>query len=193
MPKFKLYILGLITLIVFPGLALVALYFFAGKHPIEVLQPGRIFHINTVYGFLWGAFFAVFSGTIFNKPQFEQELNKQKKMLLSLRLTIFDKVFLSFCAGFGEEVLFRSGLQHWAGIWMTSIFFIAIHGYLNPKRWRLAIYGLFLIPFIVSLGYALGPLGLWFCISAHMAYDLAIFISLKEEEEQVFFRKVKVN
>lgn len=173
-------------------MALLVLYFFAGELPLEVLQPGRIVHINSVYGLLWGAFYALLIGICFDKPQFEQELAKQKKMLLSLRLNFFDKVFLSFCAGFGEEVLFRSGVQHWAGIWITSILFIAIHGYLNPKKWRLAIYGLFLIPFIVSLGYALGSLGLWFCIAAHFAYDLVIFLSLKEEEEQVFFRKVKV-
>ncbi|MGV3630800.1 MAG: type II CAAX prenyl endopeptidase Rce1 family protein [Bacteroidota bacterium] len=192
MSKFKLYLLGLITLVAFPALALVALYFFAGQSLPEVLQLHRIMHIHTFYGFLWGIAFAVISGRIFNSPFFENELNKQKKVLLSLRLNFTDKVFLSFCAGFGEEVLFRSGVQHWLGIWITSVFFIAIHGYLNPKKWKLAIYGLFLIPFIISLGYALEPLGLWFCIAAHMAYDLVIFLSLKENEEQVFFRKVRL-
>ncbi len=191
MSKLRIYILGLLTLIVFPAVALTALYFFAEKTPLEVLEFPHFFHINSLWGFLWGVSFAFISGSLFNRPQFEQELNKQKKLLLSLRLTVPDKIFLSFCAGFGEEVLFRAGLQHWAGIWITSVFFIAIHGYLNPKKWRLAIYGLFLIPFIVSLGYALEPLGLWFCIMAHMAYDLVIFLSLKEEEEQVFFQKVK--
>jgi membrane protease YdiL (CAAX protease family) len=179
-------------LLAFPALALTVLYFFAGKTPLHVLQLGRALHINTFYGFLWGIVFALISGKIFSHPFFEDDMNQQKKILLNLRLTFIDKAFLSFCAGFGEEVLFRSGVQHWFGIWVTSVFFIAIHGYLNPKKWKLSIYGLFLIPFIVSLGYALGPLGLWFCIAAHMSYDLVIFLSLKEEEEQVFFRKVKV-
>lgn len=118
-------------------------------------------------------------------------MKQQRNMILSLKLNFWDKVFLSFCAGFGEEILFRAGMQHWCGIWITSVIFIAIHGYLNPKKPKLAMYGLFLIPFIVSLGFALIPLGIWFCIAAHMSYDLILFLMIKEEEEQVFFKKVE--
>ena len=192
MSKLKLYLLGLITLIVFPAAALIALYFIAGLSPLEVLQPDRAWHISTFYGLLFGGLFALMSGLIFSRPFFEQELGQQRKILLSFRLNVLDKLFLSFCAGFGEEVLFRAGIQYWCGIWITSVFFIAIHGYLNPRRWKLALYGLFLIPFIAALGYGFERYGIWFCITAHAVYDLVIFLSLGEEkEEQVFFRKVK--
>jgi hypothetical protein len=98
-----------------------------------------------------------------------------------MNLNLVDKIFLSFCAGFGEEILFRVGVQHWLGIWITSILFIAIHGYLNPKKWRLSLYGILLLPFILSLGSWLSPMGIWFCIAAHFSYDLMLFISIDRD------------
>ncbi|MFN5417042.1 MAG: CPBP family intramembrane glutamic endopeptidase [Flavobacteriia bacterium] len=189
MSKTKIYLLGILTLVAFPLIALLALYFFAHKSPLEILQLNRVFHPYSILGIIWGVVFAYISMRMFSSPSFDVEMKQQRNMILSLKLNFLDKVFLSFCAGFGEEILFRSGMQYWCGIWITSIFFIAIHGYLNPKKPKLAIYGLFLIPFIVSLGYALGTLGLWFCIFTHAAYDLVLFASMKEEEEQVFFKK----
>src|SRR5690606_18677537 len=122
---------------------------------------------KTLLGLSWGFIFAVFSMFCFQSKIFSHEMQKQEKMILSLNLTIFDKFFLSFCAGFGEEILFRSGVQHWLGIWITSILFIAIHGYFNPKKWRLSLYVLLILPFILSLGFWLEPIGIWFCIAAH--------------------------
>lgn len=118
----------------------------------------------------------------FQSRIFEHEMQKQEKLILSLNLNTFDKFFLSFCAGFGEEILFRCGIQHWLGIWITSILFIAIHGYFNPKKWRLSLYGLLILPFILSLGYWLEPMGIWFCIAAHFGYDLMLFLSMNQKD-----------
>lgn len=193
MSKKKIYLLGLVTLIGFPLIALLVLFFLEGIPPQDILRLNSILHLNSLLGIIWGCFFAALSLKIFNSPYFEHELKRQKQLLLSLKLSLTDKLFLSFCAGFGEEILFRSGMQYWCGIWFTSIFFIAIHGYLNPKKPRLALYGLFLIPFIVSLGYGLEKLGIWFCIFAHASYDLVLFLQLNHEEKSPFFQKIKRN
>ena len=68
-----------------------------------------------------------------------------------MKITRTDALFISFCAGFGEEILFRTGMQHYLGILITSIFFVAIHGYLNPFNWRYSLYGLIVLPFILLL------------------------------------------
>lgn len=183
MSKKRIYILGIITLLAFPLPALWALWFFKDVSPREIMDFGNFFHWSTILGLVWGIAFAFISMKFMQHKWFDQELKKQEELISGLNLNVFDKVFLSFCAGFGEEILFRSGMQTWAGIWITSIVFIAIHGYLNPKKPRLSLYGLLLIPFIVSLGYALEPLGIWFCIAAHFAYDLVLFLSIDDKEE----------
>jgi uncharacterized protein len=182
MDKRTIYLLGIVTLIVFPAIALFVLWFFSSKDPILLLELDKIDFINSLYGLIFGVIYAFFSLWIFSKPFFEGELNQQKKLISSLNLNLFDKIFLSFCAGFGEEILFRVGMQHYLGIWFTSIFFIAIHGYLNPKKPKTAIYGLFLLPFILILAWAYEVFGLWSIIFAHFSYDLVLFLMIKKED-----------
>lgn len=183
MTKKRIYILGIITLMVFPLPAIWALWFFKDLSPWEVIDLSSFLKWPTLLGLAWGVLFALISMKFLHNKWFDQELQKQEQLISSMNLTIFDKVFLSFCAGFGEEILFRSGIQTWGGIWITSIVFIAIHGYLNPKKPRLSLYGLLLMPFILSLGYALEPLGIWFCIAAHFSYDLVLFLYVDEQDE----------
>ncbi len=185
MTKKRIYTLGIITLVVFPLPALWALWFFKDLSPWEVLAFDSFFKWPTLAGLAWGVLFAFTSMKFLHNKWFDQELQKQTELISNLNLNVFDKVFLSICAGFGEEILFRSGIQTWGGIWITSIFFIAIHGYLNPKKPRLSLYGLLLIPFILSLGYALEPLGIWFCIAAHFAYDLVLFLYVDDDETEI--------
>ncbi|MDD2983844.1 MAG: CPBP family intramembrane metalloprotease [Crocinitomicaceae bacterium] len=184
MTKKRIYILGIITMLVFPLPALWALWYFEGWSFWHVLDFNSVFKWQSLLGLAWGVIFAFISMKFLHNKWFDQELKKQEQLISSMQLNLFDKIFLSFCAGFGEEILFRSGMQTWAGIWITSIVFIAIHGYLNPKKPRLSLYGLLLMPFILSLGYALEPLGIWFCIAAHFSYDLVLFLYIDEDDQE---------
>lgn len=179
--KTRIHFLGLITLLVFPIPALWALWYFKETNPWEVLDFNNLINPKTLLGLSWGMIYAVFSMSIFQLKIFGNELDRQEKLIQSMNLNLVDKIFLSFCAGFGEEILFRVGVQHWLGIWITSILFIAIHGYLNPKKWRLSLYGILLLPFIVSLGFWLTPMGIWFCIAAHFSYDLMLFVEIDKD------------
>lgn len=183
MNKKIIYVLGLVTLIGFPIVGLAILWFFSDKNPYQVLEINSISFQYILIGLLVGILYAFLSLWIFNKPFFEGELNKQKRLISSLNLNLIDKLFLSFCAGFGEEILFRAGMQYYLGIWITSVIFVAIHGYLNPKKPRLAIYGLFLIPFIILLGFFYHYLGLWCAIAAHFSYDFILFLFIKKDEK----------
>jgi membrane protease YdiL (CAAX protease family) len=179
--KTRIHFLGLITLLVFPIPAFWALWYFKEINPWEVLDFNNLINPKTLLGLSWGMIYAVFSMSIFQLKIFGNELDRQEKLIQSMNLNLVDKIFLSFCAGFGEEILFRVGVQHWLGIWITSILFIAIHGYLNPKKWRLSLYGILLLPFILSLGSWLSPMGIWFCIAAHFSYDLMLFVSIDKD------------
>lgn len=185
MNKKTIYLLGFATLFIFPVVGLSVLWFFSNKNPWILLE---LDDINPIFGFIGlivGAIFALLSLWIFSRPFFESELGQQKKMISSLNLNLFDKIFLSFCAGFGEEILFRVGMQHYLGVWITSFIFIAIHGYLNPKKPKIAVYGLFLLPFILILAFAYPVFGLWPIVFAHFSYDLVLFLFIKKEGEEL--------
>jgi len=182
MQKRLIYLLGIVTLLVFPLPALWALWYFENLDPWQVLDLQSVWHPYTLLGLEWGFFYAAVSMISFQSDLFEGEMQKQEKVMASLRLNIFDKFFLSFCAGFGEEILFRAGVQHWLGVVITAIVFIAIHGYFSLKNPRMSVYGLLILPFILSLGYWLSEMGIWFCIAAHFGYDLILFLYMRNDQ-----------
>lgn len=106
-------------------------------------------------------------------------LSKYQKMIISSDIDIQLIFFISFCAGVGEEILFRGVIQPLAGIWITSILFVAIHGYLNPMNWRISIYGVFLTVSIALVGFLSNYLGLTSAIVSHMIIDIILFYKLK--------------
>ncbi|MDX1444678.1 CPBP family intramembrane glutamic endopeptidase [Lishizhenia sp.] len=185
-PKTQFYIFGLITFLIFPLPAVWALNFFEDFSIWEILAFHELENYFWVIGIIYGLFYALLV-MAFSESGIMEDDPKQQRYLNALNLNWMDILCMSFFAGFGEEILFRAGIQHWLGPVLTSILFIAIHGYLNPKKWRIFIYGLFILPFILSLAFAYDRLGLWFCIGAHFAFDLAIFwaygLKVKGEEK----------
>lgn len=146
--------------------------------------------LGIAYGLLGG-----YLGWLLIKSKWlNQSLNKYARLISDLDLNIHEIIFISFCAGFGEEVLFRGSLQHYWGIWITAVIFVAIHGYLNPKDWRISVYGVFMTLVIAGMGYGYEYMGLWFSIFAHFAVDVILLYKLtslgkKEEKRQKALRE----
>ncbi len=95
-----------------------------------------------------------------------------------LKLSFGEILFISLCAGIGEELLFRGVIQNWLGIVWTALLFVAIHGYLNPANWRLSIFGVFMVVAVMGFGYATGEIGLLSAIIAHVVVDIILLIKL---------------
>ena len=127
--------------------------------------------IGSEFGFVFGFFMIVLT----NIGSESTSISAQIATIKSLHLTVFELLFLSICAGFGEEILFRLALQEWLHPFIAAVFFVAIHGYINPKDWSTTKYGIFVLFFIIVISYALEPLGIWFCIAAHVTYDFVLF------------------
>lgn len=104
----------------------------------------------------------------------ERTFSQQIRLIRSFRLSVIDTIFLSLCAGLGEEFLFRIALQEWFHPLLVSVVFVAIHGYINPRDMNTTRFGLFVLLFIIALGYAVSVQGIWFCIMAHAAYDFIL-------------------
>ena len=69
-------------------------------------------------------------------------------------------------------------LQPKLGIWLTAVVFVGIHGYLNPKNWRISIYGIYLTIVIALTGYLSKHFGLTTAIITHMIIDVILFYKL---------------
>lgn len=89
-----------------------------------------------------------------------------------------DRLFVSFCAGVGEELFFRGALQHWLGIPVTAVLFVAIHGYLDPRNWRISIYGAVMTVLIMALGWMAQHWGLLAPMAAHAMIDVVLLEGL---------------
>lgn len=182
MNKKSIYILGFITLLVFPIPAFVGLFILEEITPSQLFQFERLSVFNVVIGLQLGIVYAFLALLFMQAPVFDKLPNRIERLIKDMKLTVFDCIFLSLCAGVGEEFLFRSGIQFYLGVLITSVFFVAIHGYLNPMNWRMSLYGLIVLPFIVLLGFGLSEFGIWFCIAAHFSYDLVLFLAINSED-----------
>jgi membrane protease YdiL (CAAX protease family) len=181
MKKSYILFLGIITLVGFSALGFSILYFVSDIRPEQLFIHGCSPFEQTAAGLAYGLATGFIAWQLLKLGFMQRVKNFYGKMLQDLNFSWLDIVFLSLCAGIGEEILFRACMQYYAGIWITSIVFIAIHGYLNPKNWRLSIYGLSMTAVIVGLSYLFEELGMIFAISAHFAIDLFLFGKSEEE------------
>ena len=141
------------------------------------------FFIQIPIGLVYGFATAFVGWKLVNLPKLRDGFKDYSRLLSGFNLNIHEIIFISFCAGFGEEVLFRGAIQQFWGVWVTSIFFVAIHGYLNPKNWKLSIYGIYMTLVIAGIGYGYEYIGIWSAIAAHFAIDVYLLKKMVEEEE----------
>ena len=172
MSKWRVYLMGFVTLLMAPlG------WLLCGMPPIlEFLHLDEIGNTWTLIGIEFGICFGILMLIFTNTESARKSFSVQHQLIRSLRLNFFDILFLSLCAGFGEEILFRIAVQQWLPPILASIAFVAIHGYILPNDLETTKYGLLVCLFITVLSYAIsGEQGLWFCIAAHASYDFVLF------------------
>lgn len=175
--------MGLVTLIGFPLPAFLLLHYREGFQWQDFLQLDRLELTPILLGIEFGLFYGVLAIALLSSGLLQKEKQRQSQLLKQLRLTLPDMLFLSFCAGFGEELLFRIGIQFYLGPEWTALLFVALHGYYDPRNWRVTLYGLLLTPFILLLGYSVGYFGIWFAIAAHTAYDVLLFVTYGRQRQ----------
>lgn len=175
-------ILGWGTLLGFGFIGLALVYFFQPTTLIE-LWLGQLPILQQVLaGVLTGLIGAGVALILINASFFKEEKQKYHGLLNNWTWTESGIVFISICAGVGEELLFRAGLQPIMGLWITSILFVVIHGYLNPMNWKISIYGIVMIGFIAALGYLYQTVGILAAIIAHTIFDAILLFQLIEKK-----------
>ena len=156
---------GWITLLLFPVPGFYLQYYFNDTSIIEFIALDDFRIVPIVYGLQLGIVYGFLAYLFMKAPFFEKVPVKINKLFRDMKLTDLDGLFQSLCAGIGEELLFRQGIQPFIGVILTSVLFVALHGYLNPFNLRFSVYGLIVLPFIILISYGLDSFGMWFCIS----------------------------
>lgn len=178
----NILLLGVITLIGLGGLGLGLQFafsdydvmaFYRGYEPIWV----QLF-VGSIYGFI-GAYLG---WKIINMRFLQPVKEKYSGMIQQMNLTGWQVIFISICAGVGEEILFRGFIQDYLGIWLTALVFVAIHGYLNPKNSRIFVYGAFMTVVIAGLGYLTENTGIIAAMAAHTVIDIYLLKKLTQIE-----------
>ena len=172
---------GWITLLLFPIPGYLIVYFTKNSSFLEFIDVQSYSIINLVLGLELGVVYGFISYLFIKAPFFEKLPNRIDHLVQQMELKVSHGIFLSLCAGIGEELLFRGGIQPVLGPFVTSILFVGLHGYLNPLNLRFSVYGLIVLPFIFLISYGLEPFGLLFCIGAHFSYDAILFTFMIQE------------
>ncbi len=125
-----------------------------------------------------GTAMGLFAHWMVHRPFMAPILERYSSMIGPWMSRRSDRLLVSVCAGVGEELFFRGALQFWLGIPVTAILFVAIHGYLDPRNWRITIYGVAMTAMIMLLGYMAEHQGLLAPMAAHTMIDVVLLEGL---------------
>lgn len=170
-------------------LALATLVFFGigGAWLIVHVQERDLTHVvlgakdpwfQILVGTVSGLLIAYSGWALISRPFMGPVLLKYAALIGPLMPGTGMRLIVSVCAGVGEELFFRGAVQHWLGIPLTAVVFVALHGYLDPRSWRLSLYGIFLTAAMIGLGWQARAWGLLAPIIAHTLIDVVLLAKL---------------
>lgn len=177
--------IGLLTLVGFPIIGFVVHLLLGKGDFMDMFSLEYPLWVQITTGLVFGAFAGLFSREVVASKFMEKSRYKYAKAFSQFNLSWVQIIFLSLCAGIGEEIFFRGVLQPLLGIVITSFLFVAVHGYLNPMNWRLMIYGLIMTFFIVGIGVMHERMGVVAPILAHAMIDVVLLKSLSDWKSEV--------
>ena len=177
--------MGLLTLLV-PLVFVAILYYFNATTFMIPVVIGKANVWIQVFAGVAGGFLLSGITWLMGKWKYLDDVNFNYTLRLGIfNFSLQEILFLSFCAGVGEEIVFRGMIQPWLGILTTSFMFIALHGYMSYSSWPKVIFGLILFAVGTILGILGEHLGLLAAIVAHIIYDVIAFQRIQAEYEEL--------
>lgn len=177
--------MGVLTIIVFPILGILLYWIVEGQFEsfLTIFSGSINWGMQLLIGSGVGLLFGYLAWRLVDSNYMKPVLNKYGELVKSFRLNLLTIIFLSFCAGVGEEVFFRGVLQDYLGVVITAVIFVLIHGYLNPFDKIIFVYGLLMTMLIIGVGFMDKYLGLISAMAAHMMIDVVLFYQLTHVED----------
>jgi uncharacterized protein len=174
------HLLGSLTLLFFGGGGLL-LIIYQGRDPLSVLIGISDLWLQIFLGAAMGLLIGSVAWGIIQLRFMRSIRTYYSDMIGPLIASRSDRIFISICAGVGEEIFFRGALQYWLGIPVTAIIFVAIHGYLDPRNWRISVYGGFMTIAMMAIGWVAERYGLLAPIIAHTLIDIVLLERLHSQ------------
>ena len=134
--------------------------------------------LQMLIGVASGLIIAYAGWALIARPFMEPVLMKYAALIGPLMPGTLVRLIVSICAGVGEELFFRGAIQFWLGIPLTAVIFVALHGYLDPRSWRLSLYGIFLTIAMMGIGWQARTYGLLAPMIAHTVIDVVLLAKL---------------
>ncbi|MBZ9652597.1 CPBP family intramembrane glutamic endopeptidase [Psychroflexus montanilacus] len=176
--------LSVFTLFGFSGIAYLVLSFSDRVDYFDMFDYDNLM-LSLPVGLGFGAVAACVGILLLKLPQLKETSTFYASLFKGLDLHWTDILFYSFCAGVGEEILFRGALQPLLGLWFAAILFVLLHGYISTKDWKKSIYGLFLIFISAGFGYLVLYLDIYSAMTAHFIFDVIMFYKLKRDSQSI--------
>lgn len=171
------------TLIGMPIIGWVIAYFADSVVLLDRWTGTASIWLQLLIGSFYGLVAALLARRIINMKFMDGVRSRYARMLGGLDLNWSEIVFISLCAGVGEELLFRGAIQPLLGIFLTAFVFVAIHGYLNPKDWRISVYGIFMTAVVFGFGVLTESFGIWTAVMAHTLVDIVLLADHRKSEK----------
>lgn len=173
----------MLTLIGFGGIGLLSITLLQGISLVQLLNSGASLPTQLIWGTSFGLGAALLALAMVQAPWFNFSQAYFTNLIKSINPSIPEILLYSFCAGVGEELLFRGGIQSLfsnpiLGIWITSVIFIALHGYLSITDLELTLYGILMVFVSAGMGYLLLQWGIYASMAAHFIFDVVMFLFL---------------
>ena len=184
--KINIINLSVISGLAWVGIGALLIYFFHDETFSENLIKGWAFSAQLLIGTLAGLAFGGAGILMMKQPQLRAAVDQYAimKQVKELSLSHSQIIVVSLIAGITEEVLFRAAIQPLLGIWVTSLLFIAIHGYVKFGSIPQAIFTLFTFLLSMMLGLLYMHFGVVSAMAAHAVYDYVVLYKISTEDRE---------
>lgn len=180
--------LSVVSGVLWIALGFATIHFFHEPTFFDVITEGSSITIQILSGLITGWLFGEIGRQFLRSPYLKETLDDYfiVKQLKELSLSNSQIVQVSVIAGISEEILFRAAIQPIIGIWLTSLIFIGVHGYIRFKTLGHATFTLFTFLLSVVLGLLFIYYGVISAMIAHAIYDIILLKELKNSKESNF-------
>lgn len=170
----QLNFFAFLSLVIFTAFGALIHHHFLTSSLFRVFFEGWPLWQQMITGIVFGLISSVFAWRIIQSAILRDVRRFFIKLMKPFHFRFWDILFISFCAGIGEELLFRATIQPLIGLWLTAIIFVMLHGYLSIRNWQLSIYGIFMVLVTAGFGYLFRYTGIYSAIMAHAVIDIAL-------------------
>ena len=178
--------MSLASMVLYLFISTLLYYFVIGESLFSVFFKGKPIAEQLLTGLGAGAASALVILFFSTRPPMSKVLDDFMifRIISRSKFTLFDRLQISLFAGAGEEILFRGTIQPLIGIWLTSVLFIAIHGYISIKSAGHVLFTVLLLGLSVMLGFLFELSGIIAAMTAHAIYDLIMLAWAGKRQEQ---------